>query len=107
MEDKGDLYIPVGLKIRKEYFEGYGKEELIKTLFVALVTGVIEVVVYLISRNISISVLSYLIIIAATVMMLTKDAMNLSVVDQINNMIRFSRAQKEYPYVALNEWKSN
>jgi hypothetical protein len=38
-------------------------------------------------------------------MMLTKDQNNLSVVDQIKLMLRFSRSQKKYPYITYDEWE--
>lgn len=39
-----------------------------------------------------------------SVMMTTKDQSNLSVVDQVQNLIRFLRGQKIYPYRYGDEW---
>jgi hypothetical protein len=35
------LYIPQGLKLRSEIFNGFSKEELIKTIVVTLIAGLV------------------------------------------------------------------
>ena len=102
---KNALYIPQGLKTRVEIFDGYGKEELMKTLLVTTFVGVIDVFYYLIFRNTVVSVVMILVAIAGSVMMLTKDHTNISVVDQVGFMVRFARSQKIYPYKYLDEWR--
>ena len=102
---KNALYIPQGLKTRVEIFDGYGKEELMKTLLVTTLVGVVDVFYYLIFRNTVVSVLMILVAIAGSVMMLTKDHTNISVVDQVGFMVRFARSQKIYPYKYLDEWR--
>ena len=102
---KNALYIPQGLKTRVEIFDGYGKEELVKTLLVTTLVGVLDIFYYLIFRNTVISVVMILVAIAGSVMMLTKDHTNISVVDQVGFMIRFARSQKIYPYKYQDEWR--
>lgn len=102
---KNALYIPQGLKTRVEIFDGYGKEELMKTLLVTTLVGVVDVFYYLIFRNTVVSVVMILVAIAGSVMMLTKDHTNISVVDQVGFMVRFARSQKMYPYKYLDEWR--
>ena len=102
---KNALYIPQGLKTRVEIFDGYGKEELMKTLLVTTLVGVLDVFYYLIFRNTVVSVVMILVAIAGSVMMLTKDHTNISVVDQVGFMIRFVRSQKIYPYKYQDEWR--
>lgn len=99
------LYIPQGLKTRVEIFEGYGKEELIKTIIVTLVNSAVNMVHYLIFKNTVVSIVMILVGIAGSVMMLTKDTTNISVVNQVGFMIRFARSQKVYKYKYLEEWK--
>ena len=101
---KNALYIPQGLKTRVEIFEGYGKEELVKTIIVIVVAGVIDVLLYSIFKNIVVSVVFILVAIAGSVMMLTKDKNNISVVDQVGFMVRFAKSQKVYKYKYLDEW---
>ena len=102
---KNALYIPQGLKTRVEIFDGYGKEELMKTLLVTTLVGVVDVFYYLIFRNTVVSVVMILVAIAGSVMMFTKDHTNISVVDQVGFMVRFARSQKIYPYKYLDEWR--
>jgi uncharacterized Tic20 family protein len=102
---KQSLYIPQGLKTRVEIFDGYGKEELFKTITVTVIAGVIDVLLYLIFKNTVTSVVFILVSIAGSVMMLTKDTTNISVVDQVGFMIKFVKSQKSYKYKYLDEWK--
>ena len=60
--------------------------------------------VWLIFRNVAATVVTILTGIFGSVMMCTKDQNNLSVADQIVNIIRFSRSQQIYPYRAMREW---
>lgn len=101
---KNPLYIPQGLKTRVEIFEGFGKEELFKTVIVTMIAGGLNVLIYAISKNVVFAVLFMLICISGSVMMLTKDKTNISVIDQLGFMIRFARSQKKYPYKYQDEW---
>ncbi|MBF4692288.1 hypothetical protein [Fusibacter ferrireducens] len=102
---KNPLYIPQGLKTRVEIFDGFGKEELFKTIMTTIIVGILDVLYYLISKNTVVSVVTILVAIAGSVMMLTKDRSNISVVDQVGFMIRFARSQKFYPYKYQDEWR--
>lgn len=102
--EKDTLYIPSGLKVKPEIFDGFGKEELFKSVVSILIAGAVDIVVYLIIKNVALSIVFVLTAIAGSVMAFTKDKTNLSVADQISNMVRFSRMQKFYPYKYLDEW---
>lgn len=99
------LYIPQGLKTRVEIFDGFGKEELVKTILVTVVACGIDALLFLLFRNVVTSVVFMLITISGSVMMLTKDKTNISVVDQVGFMVKFARSQKIYKYKYLEEWK--
>ena len=102
---KNPLYIPQGLKTRVEIFDGFGKEELFKTIMVTIVVGILDILYYLIFKNTVVSIVAILVAIAGSVMMLTKDHTNISVVDQVGFMVRFARSQKYYPYKYQDEWR--
>lgn len=102
---KNPLYIPQGLKTRVEIFDGFGKDELFKTIIVTIVVGMLDILYYLIFKNTVVSIVAILVAIAGSVMMLTKDRSNISVVDQVGFMIRFARSQKFYPYKYQDEWR--
>lgn len=93
------LYIPQGLKLRKEIFNGYGKEELMKTILVTLVAGVIDALQFFITRNTVVTIVFMLVAVSGAVLMLTKDNSNISVVDQMRFIIRYQFGQKKYKYV--------
>jgi hypothetical protein len=92
------LYIPQGLKLRKELFNGFGKEEVIKTILVTVIAGLIDVLLFFITRNTVVCIVFMLSSIAGSVLMLTKDISNVSVVDQIAFLLKFELRQKKYMY---------
>lgn len=97
------LYIPQGLKTRSEIFDGYGREELLKTILVTVAVGLLDSMFYMLFKNMVMSIVIMLVAMAGSVMMLTKDQNNVSVVDQVSFMIRFERSQKNYPYKYMDE----
>ena len=102
---KNPLYIPQGLKTRVEIFDGFGKEELFKTIIITIVVGMVDVLYYLIFRNMVVCIIAILVAIAGSVMMQTKDHTNISVVNQVGFMVRFAKSQKFYPYKYQDEWR--
>ena len=104
MEQHTNLYIPVNIKTRFEFFNGFGFAELVPTIIAALLSGVIAFVVHGATGDTVASILIVLMTIAASVMCLTKGAYNLSMLDQVRQLIRFSQGQKTYKYRRLNEW---
>ena len=84
MDEDLKLYIPLGVKPEAELFTGFGKKQLFQTLIGSLVLALAGIF--------------------GSVMMTTKDQRNLSVVDQVQNLVRFLRGQKIYPYRYGDEW---
>ena len=76
MDEDLKLYIPLGVKPEAELF----------------------------TANVTTTVVLALAGIFGSVMMTTKDQSNLSVVDQVQNLVRFLRGQKIYPYRYGDEW---
>ena len=58
-------------------------------------------------ENVAITVVCVLTGIFGSVMMTTRDLNNQSVVDQIGNMVWFTRSQQIYPYRYKDEWGFN
>ncbi len=104
MEPNTNLYIPVNIKTRFEFFDGYGVTELIPTVIAALVSGFIAFIVHSMAEGMIIPVLIVLITIAGSVMSLAKGENNMSVIDHTKCVLRFSREQRKYPYMFSNEW---
>lgn len=70
----------------------------------SLVMGGAAALVWLFTANVTTTVVLALAGIFGSVMMTTKDQSNLSVVDQVQNLVRFLRGQKIYPYRYGDEW---
>ena len=104
MENNINLYIPVKIKTRFEFFDGFGLSELIPTIIVAVISTIIASIIHGITGGAATSILIVLISVAATAISLAKGANNLSVIEQIRQFIRFSRGQKIYRYRRLTEW---
>ena len=94
--DELKLYIPMGVKPETELFNGFGRKQLFQSVIGSLAVGAVAAVVWFLSGNVTATVI--------LVMMTTKDQSNLSVVDQVQNLVRFLRSQKVYPYRYGDEW---
>jgi len=104
MNDNNTLYIPMGVKTENEFFSGFGKKELLQAIVGTVFAIIVSLFIFLASGNIAYTMIGVLAGIAGSVMMVTKDTYNMSVVTQVANLIRFSRSQKVYPYVYGKEW---
>jgi len=101
-----DLYIPANAKIQSEIFPGFGKKELVKSLFGITFGIIIAMILHLITKEISVTIISIVATAFISVMMCTKiENIRQSVVDLVIDHIRFSNSQKIYPYRYLNEWE--
>jgi len=92
------LYIPSGLKLRSEIFNGFGKEELIRTVVACIVFGIVDLIIYLWTKNTVMSVVFILTTFSGTILMLTKDHYNISVFDQVGFLMAYAIKQKNYLY---------
>ncbi|MGN1299611.1 MAG: hypothetical protein ACI4UE_06500 [Candidatus Scatovivens sp.] len=100
------LYIPSNVKVRLEFFKGYGVKELISTIIVAIALIPISIIVYhLGNKNYLIPVLIEMFGVVATVVATTKDENNLCIVNQVKYMIDFAKSQKKYDYEYFDKWR--
>lgn len=98
MIDKKTIKIPRDIKLKTEFFEGYGMSELIKTIIVGIVSAIISYIFYLISHQTLISTFIVLGAIIISVIALIKGRNNFSMVDTLKNVMKFNLMQKEYKY---------
>lgn len=103
--DVDELYIPQGIKTRTEYFEGFGKKELMYLIISVVITSGIAYLAYLTFLSLLKSILLVMIIPTAVVFLTVKTDMNISVLEEFLLLIRFHRSQKYYPYISLDEWE--
>ena len=100
------LYIPSNVKIRLEFFKGYGVKELISTIIVAIILIPFSIIAYYTgNQNYILTVIIEMFGVVATVVATTKDENNLCVVNQLKYMIDFARTQKKYEYEYYDKWR--
>jgi len=104
MEPTTNLYIPVNIRIRFEFFDGYGIAELVPTIIAALISGFIALIAHILTGGTVLSVLIVLVTIAGSIMVFTKGENNQSMTDQIGHIVRFMREQRVYKYFYTDEW---
>ena len=96
MEDKKKMIkIPRQIRLKTEFFVGFGMEELIKTIIVGAIAGVIAFIYYKITNKTIIATLVVIGAIVISVISLIKGNNNFSMVDTI---IKFRIMQKNYKY---------
>lgn len=98
------LYIPSNVKTRSEIFEGYGKNEIVQTIVATVLIILVAFLIFRFNKSVSFLVVFILVGIAASIMCVTKDKHNQSVVDHLKNMIQFMKEQQKYKYKYLKEW---
>ncbi len=91
MDEK--LYIPMGVKTETEIFPGFGRKQLLQSIVGSIGAGVVALFIWILSHNVTPAVICILTGIIGSVMMTTKDQTNLSVVDQVQNMVRLREAK--------------
>lgn len=104
MDRKKYLHIPMGIKEKNEFWEGFGAIELRKAMKYIFFSLIPNILISLLLGNILVFMVLILVSIGGSLMVLTKGSNNLSVVDQIENMRYFSKSQKKYYYKSLDEF---
>ena len=95
---KTTIKIPSQIKLKTEFFEGYGMTELIKSI---IVLGLSSIIAYFIYRIKKTTLLATFLVIGSTaisVVFLTKNRSGFSLMDNIKNIMKYELMQKEYEY---------
>lgn len=95
---KKSIKIPSQIRLQTEFFEGFGMEELIRTIIVLAISSVIAYFVYKITHT---TLLATFLIIGNTiiaVVFFTKNRSGFSMMDNIKNIIKYELMQKGYKY---------
>ena len=108
MEDKKKMIkIPRQIRLKTEFFVGFGMEELIKTIIVGAIAGVIAFIYYKITNKTIIATLVVIGAIVISVISLIKGNNNFSMVDTIKNIVKFKMTQKDYRYRRIERYNQN
>lgn len=97
-QDKVQVKIPRQIRLKTEFFIGFGMEELIKTLIVGAVAGVIAYILYKITNQTILATLLVIGAIVVVVISLVKGNNNFSMIDMIKNIVKYETMKKEYRY---------
>lgn len=99
------LFIPQGMKAKREWFQGVGQKEIARIVAASVVLVAIVLVVYLITTQ-PIYAVGMLLIGESIIIMMTvrSPGTNMSAIDLILLAISFSREQQEYEYQIIREY---
>ena len=97
-DNKKQVKIPRQIRLKTEFFIGFGMEELIKTIIVGCVAGMFSYIFYKITGQTIIATLIVIGAIVVSVVSLVKGNNNFSMVDTIKNILKYVAMQKEYRY---------
>lgn len=97
-QDKVQVKIPRQIRLKTEFFIGFGMEELIKTVIVGAIAGVIAYILYKITNQTILATLLVIGAIVVAVISLVKGNNNFSMIDMIKNIVKYETMQKEYRY---------
>lgn len=95
---KRTVKIPSQIRLQTEFFEGFGIEELIKTIIVLAISSIISYFIYKMTHT---TLIATFLVIGSTiiaVVFLTKNRSGFSMVDNIKNIVKYELMQKEYKY---------
>lgn len=102
-DNKKQVKIPRQIRLKTEFFIGFGMDELIKTLIVGGIAGVISYIFYKVTGQTIIATLIVIGAIVVSVVSLIKGNNNFSMVDIIKNHIKYEFMQKLYKYERSNK----
>ncbi len=91
-------YVPIDISVEKEYFQGFGKKELKRCTKYILISIIITAVLIASQHTIAGVVISVLGIGGSVSFMQRARGTNISMADEILNIIRFKRLPKIYYY---------
>lgn len=98
MEERKTVKIPRQIRLKTEFFVGFGMEELIKTIIVGVIMAILSFIFYKITGQTLIATMIVIGAMAISVIALIKGNNNFSMLDIIKNIVRFEFMQKEYKY---------
>ena len=98
------LYIPLGISTRLDYFPGFGKVELMQSLIGMFIGGLCALIVFIITNQVLPVMITLMLTVGGSIIATTKNSLNQSIVSCINDIIKFNKERKSYPYRQLKEW---
>lgn len=100
-----ELYIPMGIKSKRDKIAGFGDKELFIIAILSAVTLIAVSIYYSISQDSFGAVFVCLLVAATALVFLKKNETNQSVLDLLTHVIHYLRGQKKFKYKYLKEWQ--
>lgn len=104
-DEKIMLYIPLGINTRMDFFTGFGKKELAQAMVGIFLGSLVAIFGFILTQQTLTVVIIMIVTISGSIMVTTKNSINQSIVDYLNDMIKFSKERKTYPYRQVKEWE--
>ena len=92
------LYIPIGINTRVDFMPGFGKSELSQAIIGIVVGILIAILGYVITNQMLTVVIIMIFAIGGSVLATTKNDINISIVDYVNNILKFNKERQVFPY---------
>lgn len=99
------LYNPIYVKADPEYFPGFGKKELNRSLYMGIFLIIFAIILWLILSDLGVVVLTVIIGITGIIIINTKNEANLSIVTYLCLVFYYLKEQQRYMYKYQDEWK--
>lgn len=98
------LFMPQGLKLEREYYQGFGKRELMQAVYGSIIIIAIAIFLYTVAGQMIYVVVTLLFGESTVFALVMRSAeTNISAYSQILFAIRFWREQQHYTYRQLRE----
>lgn len=102
--NKISLFIPQGLKAEREYFQGFGRKELLQAFYGSFLVLFVIIIGYMINHSLLYVIMTLLFGETTVISVVSRSQItNLSVVSSIWYAIRYFREQQEYRYRQMDE----
>lgn len=101
------VYIPYGIKSRREYVNGFGAKEVAFVMLALAIGSVLTVILHFLGMNGLICGLTFLFAPAITAIFVAKDICNTSFLGYLGFLLAFNKEQQVYIYKSLQTmlWK--
>lgn len=105
--NKKPLYFPTNCPDANDYVAGFGSKELIITIIAFFVAVIVAIFLYISYSSMPLALIIAASIVVITVLVTKRNAQQESLIDQLIQVIKYSRAQKIYLYEYFNIYEEN
>lgn len=97
-ENGKPLKIPENASDRDDYIQGIGPMEVTIILISLVIIIILMVVIYVIGKNMALTIFGGIFLIAIVIMVVKRDSINENMIDKLRLFVGYMRMQKKYEY---------